>query len=238
MEIDGTYTLQAPVEEVWRCLMEQQTIQRAIPGLERLTRVDEHTYSFAVQIRYAPLRGSYTGSATILEQQYPVSCRLKIEGEGQSNQFSGECELQLITQNANTVISYRGAIQLGRGSNLISTPLIRGAVKVLLQQFFTALGDQLRSEREGPIYVTTLEEMYEMPFMEEQLSEHLPVVRSSAPGGFLRRVVRVLGLGQHNPLKEEQWVQILRQVGIAAVLLFLVWVGTRLPRRLASSTRS
>lgn len=238
MEIDGTYTLQAPAEEVWRCLMEQQTIQRSIPGLERLTQVDERTYSFTLQMRYAPLRGSYTGRITILEPQYSTSCHLKVEGEGQSNQFRGECDLQLITQNANTVISYRGTIQLGRGSNPISAPLIRGAVKVLLQQFFTALADQLRSEREGPVYVTTLEEIYEMPFMEEQLSEHLMLAKSSPPGNLLHRAVRFLGLGQHDPLREEQWVQRIRQVGIVVVLLLLVWVGTRLPRRIAQATHS
>lgn len=238
MEIDGTYTLQAPVEDVWRCLLEQQTVQRAIPGLERLSQIDEHTYSFTIQMRYAPLRGSYAGRVTTLEQRYPTSCHLEIEGEGQSNQFRGECELQLITQNANTVISYHGTIQLGRGSNLISTPLIRGAVKVLLQQFFTGVADQLRSEREGPVYITTLEEIYEMPFMEEQLSEHLPQAQSNAPGDLLHRLVRSLGLGRHDPLKEEQWVQVLRQVGIVVVLLLLVWVGTRLPRRFVSSTRS
>jgi uncharacterized protein len=231
MEIEGTYTLQAPTEEVWRCLADQQTIQHAIPGLERLAQVEEHTYAFAVQIRYAPLRGNYSGRACVLEQRYPSSFCLKIEGEGQSNQFSGECEIELSAQHANTVISYRGTVEPGRGSKLLSTALVKGAVKVLFQRFFTALADKLRSEQEAPVYVTTLEEMYEMPFMEEQLSEHLTAVRLQNPPTYLHRLVRLLRLGQRDPQKEEQWVRRLRPFGIAAVLLLLVWIGTRLPRR-------
>jgi carbon monoxide dehydrogenase subunit G len=236
MEIEGTYTLQAPAEEVWRCLMDQQIIKQTIPGLERLARNDEQEYSFAMQVRHAPLRGAYTGHATMQEQHYPTSYTLNIEGEGQSHQFQCECAIRLLTQNANTVISYHGSIQWNRSNRLISTPLIKGALKVLLQQFFTALADQLRSEREALIYVTTLEESYDMPFMEEQLSEHLHTNAQYNQGSWLHKMVRFLGLGQRDPQQEELWVRRLRQIGIAVALLFLVWIGTRLPRR--PSTRS
>ena len=235
MEIDGTYTLQAPAEEVWNCLMDQRTIQHSIPGLERLTKVDEHTYTFAIHLRHAPLRGTYAGQASILEPSYPSTYRLSIDGEGPSNKFRCECDIQLKSHNENTVVGYQGTIHLGRSNTLIPVPLVKATVKVLLQQFFTALADQLRTEREGPVYFTTLEELYEMPFMEEQISEQLLITSEEKPSTLLHRLVRRLGLGEQNPEVEEQWVQRLRQVGIVAVLLLLVWVGTRLPRRPAAS---
>jgi carbon monoxide dehydrogenase subunit G len=232
MEIEGTYTLQASAEEVWSCLMDQQTISHAVPGLERLTSIDEHTYTFALQIRHAPLRGTYTGRASVIEQNYPSSYCLQVEGESQTGQFEGVCAIQLLAQNANTVLSYKGTLQSGKSGRLLSTTLVKGALKVLLHQFFTDLADHLRGEHASRVYVTTLEEMYEMPYMEEQLGEHLmEVSRQSTPQTLLRRLVRLLGLGQRNPVKEEQWVQRLRQFGFVALLLLLVWVGTRLPRR-------
>lgn len=238
MDIEGTYTLQAPTEEVWECLLDQQTIQHTIPGLERLTRVDDQTYTFAINVRHAPLRGSYTGRASVLEPVYPSSYRLKIEGEGPANAFHCDVHIKLGSHNANTVVTYQGTLQSGSNNARISAPLIKATVKVLLQQFFTAMADRLRTERESPIYVTTLEEMYEIPFMEEQLSEQLVErPRSSAPT-LLHLLVRRLGLGQHNPAQEEQWVRRLRQVGLVTVLLLLVWVGTRLPRRTALDVHS
>ncbi|HVU69098.1 MAG TPA: carbon monoxide dehydrogenase subunit G [Ktedonobacteraceae bacterium] len=232
MDIEGTYTLQAPTEEVWACLMDQQTIQHTIPGLERLTRVDDHTYTFAITVRHAPLRGSYTGRASILDANYPSAYRLKIEGEGPANEFLCDASIKLSAHNENTVVSYQGTLQPGRNNARISAPLIKATVKVLLQQFFTTLADRLRTERENPVYVTTLEEMYEIPFMEEQISSQLVerYQEGEAPT-LLHQLVRRLGLGRHDPAQEEQWVRRLRQVGVVAVLLLLVWVGTRLPRR-------
>lgn len=231
MEIEGTYTLQAHAEDVWQCLMDQQTIQHAITGLERLSKVDEHTYTFAIHIRHAPLRGTYTGNASVLEPQYPTSYRLDIEGEGPSSKFRCECAVYLHAQGENTVVSYQGVLQLGRGNAFIPVPLVKATIRVLLQHFFTTLTDQLRTEREAPVYVTTLEEMYEMPFMEEQTSEQLRQGRQEQPPTLLHRLVHLLSLGKQNPVQEEQWVRRLRQFGVVAVLLLLVWVGTRLPRR-------
>src|SRR5258707_7425144 len=238
MDIEGTYTLQAPTEEVWDCLMDPQTIQRTIPGLERLTKGDEQTYTFAITIRHAPLRGNYTGRACVLEPSYPSAYRLKIEGEGPANAFTCDFAIKLNSHNSNTVISYQGSLQPGVHNIRISAPLIKATTRVLLQQFFTALADRLRTERESPVYVPTLEEMYEMPFMEEQINEQLTEARRSAPPTLLHHLVRRAGLGRHDPMLEEQWVRRLRQIGMVAVLLLLVWVGTRLPRRAALATRT
>src|SRR5256885_13676838 len=41
MIIEGTYTLQATPEDVWRCLMDEQILRSAIPGLESLERRSE-----------------------------------------------------------------------------------------------------------------------------------------------------------------------------------------------------
>lgn len=235
MQIDGTYTLQATAQDVWSCLTDQQTIQHALPGLERLSRIDDHTYTFAIHLRHAPLRGSYTGTASI-EPGEPAAFNVKIEGEGPATIFHGECAIRLNAQDENTVVSYQGALQVDRGKTLVPTPLLKATIRVLLQHFFTTLTDQLRTEKAGPIYVTTLEEQYERPFMEEQISEQLVRARQISAPTLLHRMVRLLGLGGQSPEMEEQWVRRLRQGGIIAALLLLVWVGTRLPRRRVASS--
>jgi carbon monoxide dehydrogenase subunit G len=232
MKIEGTYTFQAPEEKVWNCLMDQPTIQHAFPGLERLTLIDEQTYSFAIHIRHAPMRGTYTGRARITEQDSPASYYLKIEGEGQSRTFLSECDLQISTHAENTIVSYRGDLQLGRSGALIPAQLVRATIKMLLQQFFTSIAEQLRTTVEGPVYINTLEEIYDIPFIEEPLSIDLAI--KDQPHPFLHRLVHLLGAGKQSAETEEQWVQRLRQVGMLTILLLLVWVGTRLPRRLFS----
>src|SRR5258708_4782631 len=235
MQIDGTYTLQATAQDVWSCLTDQQTIQHALPGLERLSRIDDHTYTFAIHLRHAPLRGSYTGKAS-MEPGEPAAFNVKIEGEGRATTFHGGGAVRFNALDENTVVSYQGALQLDRGMTLVPTPLLKATIRVLLQHFFTTLTDHLRTEKAGSVYVTTLEEQYEIPFMEEQISEQLVRARQENPPTLLHRLVRLLGLGGQSPELEELWARRLRQGGIIAVLLLLVCVGPPLPpRRLASS---
>jgi carbon monoxide dehydrogenase subunit G len=221
MEIEGTYTLQAPAEDVWNCLMDGHTIQHAVPGLERFSKIDEHSYTFTISIRHAPLRGTYTGNACICEQVYPCSYRLSSEGEGPGGKFQGECSIQLKAQNQNTVLSYQGHVQFERGNVLIALPLVKGTLRVLLQHFFTTLTDQLRTRRGDLADLSALAEP-----IDERLPAHQQEVQTP-----LYRLVRLLRLGHRNPEREELWVRRLRQAGIVTALLLLVWIGTRLPRR-------
>ena len=41
MDIDGTYTLQAPPEVVWNLLMDQDLLQHTIQGMERLEQTEK-----------------------------------------------------------------------------------------------------------------------------------------------------------------------------------------------------
>ncbi len=50
MDIEGTYTLQAPPEEVWGCLKDQQVLQRTIPGVERIEALSEEKYAGRLQL--------------------------------------------------------------------------------------------------------------------------------------------------------------------------------------------
>lgn len=238
MEIEGTYTLQAPAAEVWHSFMDQQTIEHTLPGLERLTRVDDQAYTFALTIRHAPLRGKYTGRASLLEASYPTAYRLKIDGEGQTSTFQGELAIHFHPHGSNTVVSYDGTLQPGHGNKLIPAPLVKATMKVLLEQFFTALADRLRTSGGNLTYVETLEEMYEMPFTEELIGEQLPETRETRPPTLLHTLVHRTGLGRHDPAREEQWVRRLRGIWMVAVLVLLVWVGTRLPRRTALAARA
>lgn len=230
MEIEGTYTLQAPTEDVWNCLMDGHTIQHAVPGLQRLSRIDDHSYTFTIHIRHAPLRGTYAGNASILQPVYPSSYRLSIEGEGPGGKFQSECSLQLKAQNQNTVVGYQGHLQFERGNVLIPAPLVRATIRVLLQHFFTVLTDRLRTRHTDLVYMQTLEEMYE-EFLPEEQAGARPPARQQREQRPLYQLVRLLRLGHQDPDQEDLWVRRLRQASLVTVLLLLVWIGTRLPRR-------
>lgn len=230
MEIEGTYTLQASPEEVWNSLMDQRTLEHIIPGIQRLEMHGDHTYSFAMLVKQVPLKGQYTGLVQVIEQKYPSVYRFTIQGEDQQNKIHGEWTVNLSELNENTIVAYKGTLHFGKISTLLPIPIIKGTIKVLILQFFTALADQLRTTHRT--YSKTAEVIGEMAVAEDaQDQEAIGVTAADRPAA-LHIVVQHLGLGKGDPLLEEQWVTRLRRMSMFAALLLLVWVGTRLPSRL------
>ncbi len=241
MNIEGTYTLQAVAEDVWQCLMDPQVLLHTIPGIERLVQVKNDTYAVSLHVKNAPLIGTYSGTITITEQQYPYHYRLQIEGEGRQSSISGSGTVHLNGHDHYTIIAYTGTLTIGKLGTLLPPPVVKGAAKMLIQQFFTALADQLRAS--SPAQVSASEEIAGAAVVRQPGGNIviLPPVPSIPPAAQVaapttgqrvtHTIVRLLGLGGGDPEQQERWANRLRRIGIASVLLLLVWVGTRLPRR-------
>ncbi len=238
MDIEGTYTLQAPQEDVWYCLMDAQALRRAIPGVERLEVLDEYKHGITLDIQQSPLMGAYRGQVTVLERHYPSDYRIAFEGEGRQSTISGQGVVQLNTHGENTIVSYKGTINLGKLATLLPAPVVKGATKLLIQQFFLALADQLRV-----IHPVSVLEVGSGDSRIGKSSSDLEVQANRSDGEgyraeavasttFIHWAVRRLGIGEGDLEQELVWVQRVRRYGVIAGLLFLIWVGTRLPRRL------
>ena len=231
MDIEGTYTLQASPEDVWQCLMDQQVLRRAIPGVEQLELIGENKYNIMLHIRQTPLIGTYHGHATVTEQHYPYYYNIAIEGEGVPGTISGEGVVHLNERDENTVVAYKGTLNIGKLGTLLPPPLVKGTAKLLLQQFFTALAEHLRT-------LPTLSSTVEVAEPDRdratfrQFEGHIAILSANAePITLLHNLVHELKLGGGDPTLEEQWVNRIRRVGMVFGLLLLVWIGTRLPRK-------
>jgi carbon monoxide dehydrogenase subunit G len=229
MDIEGTYTLQAPPEVVWNLLMDQDMLQHTIQGMERLEQSGEDTYAFTLHIKHAPLRGAYFGNAVVTKMEYPYSYHMEAEGEGVPGTFRAEWTITLTALDENTVVAYQGSLHFPSTNAQLPGSLIKGIVKVLIQQFFTAIADHLRSDS----YVYEYDTEAQINQVEASHMQNGRMEASDLPGkpSFLHLVVRQLRLGDHDPFLEQQWVNRLRRMGLVSMLLFFVWVGTRLPRR-------
>lgn len=248
MNIEGTYTLQAEPEEVWRCLLDEHVLRRAMPGVERLEQENSERYSITMHIRQAPLVGLYQGHVTITNQQYPYQYRLSIEGEGKQSKISGEGIILLNRHAENTVVSYKGTLNAGTLVTLLPPPLVQGAAKLLIQQFFTALAEHLRTMSRVETVASTVTTSWNTPeaHTDEQkipanngsAREHTHISTPDAPPpapvaaqlpfplALVRRFTGENGASLVDSLRGVR----ARRFGILVALLVLVWVGTRIPK--------
>ncbi len=233
MNIEGTYTFQAPPEEVWRLLTNISLLEHALPGIEKLERVGPDAYHLALQIQQAPLQGTYQGKFQITERQHPSHLSFVIESLGEQDTLSGIGTLSLQQQEQHTVITYKGSLHVGKRNSRLAPTVIKGAAKLLIQQSFALLSEQARASRNGheaeKVYVK------EHRNKEKSLADLTAAVRRKASW---QTVAHRLRLGANDPVQEKIWGRRVKRASSAAGLLLLIWVGTRLPRTAKNKKQS
>jgi carbon monoxide dehydrogenase subunit G len=229
MDIEGNYTLQASPEEVWSSLMDQQVLLRTVPGIEHIERLADDTYAVVLHILHAPFKGTYHGHVATSKQDYPHLYHLAIDSEGSQNNFSGDVVIRLNRHKDTTVISYKGALEVGPQDTRSPQSVVKGAAKLLIQQFFIALANQLH-DSVHPRRDVAEEEII---IVQEQpaTSDAEPLVGQTPFTKVILTIMRAFKVGAGDKVQEALWLSRMRLLGLLAGLLFLVWVGTRLPRR-------
>jgi len=231
MNIEGTYTLQALPEEIQHSLMDQEVLRRTIPGLERLEQISENRHIVAINIKYAPLSGIYRGQVSIQKEQQPHSYRFVIESDDGPNTISGIGSVQLHGSGANTMITYKGTLTISKRGTRLSPTVTKGAAKLLLQQFFTALSDQLRADNTTSTEEVVAAEVIKQPGGDIVILPPAATAEDTRSAPIAQKIVHLLGLGADDPVQEEIWTNRIRRIGFVSGFLLLVWIGTRLPRK-------
>ena len=222
MNIEGTYTLQAPPENVWRSLTDPQVLFSAIPGVEHVEQIDERTFDVVLRLK-APFKGSYQGRVVLVDQQHPYHYKIEIYGTGNHNNLNGTGSIYLDAQDNNTIITYKGTLAANKPNSPFPPSMLRGAFKHIAQQFFATLAAYSRTH----IVTSSAEADTPTPSLDEEVM----AASSSQTTSLLRRLIQWSGLGAGDPEQEARWETRIRRTGYITFFLLLVWIGTRIPRR-------
>jgi carbon monoxide dehydrogenase subunit G len=117
MKLNGSVTVSASQEEVWRIFMDPAQFCQVMPGCEKARRIDDTHYEaiLAVKIPFVTIRSKAKG--TLLEAQAPRHLVGELVGEPHtmSGSFRNRVTIDLVPINNKTTIQYTMVItMLGR----------------------------------------------------------------------------------------------------------------------------
>lgn len=241
MDIEGTYTFQAPIEQVWNTLLDPEVLARTLPGVEHMHLVGPDTYEATLHVGIGVVNGTYSGKVTLLDKQEPSHYRLKAEGSGARGFVNAEGTVDLAQQNGNTVATYKGAAQLGGAIAGVGMRMVNSAAKTLINRFFGSIAQELRAQEEpeavaAPAAAST-DQAAPTPASppraaasgQSRVSQPIIPRPAAAQPGFLVQLVRILKVSDGSEEDEQRWAQRLVIGGFAAMLL-LVLLGVLLGR--------
>jgi carbon monoxide dehydrogenase subunit G len=202
MDINDSFRVNRPIEDTWKVLLDIERIAPSLPGAE-LQEVEGNDYRGIVKVKVGPITAQYKGTATLSEVDEGAR-RLVIDASGRDTRGQGNAKAQIVvtmaedaegtTVDVATDLTITGKVaQFGRG-------VLADVSAKLMKQFVENLErDVLSADTDAEAHA---------PAMDTG-----PRTIESRPA----QPVDLLGVAGLPVTKR------LIPIGVAAVVLFLLW---------------
>jgi carbon monoxide dehydrogenase subunit G len=148
MVVTGKIRVQAPIKRVWDTLLEPETLQACLSGIERIERLDERNYTIIIAQKVGPLTARFKMKATLTRVEAPT--HLELEGQrediGNADRVVHKVRIDLHEIPGNCVeISYATDANIGGALAIFADRIIQAKVKKIEAEFTNALQKRLDS---------------------------------------------------------------------------------------------
>lgn len=148
MDVQGEHHFDAPIELVWRTLLDPEALRAALPGVEAFDQTAPDTYALTLGIGLAAIKGTYRGVVSVRDQRPPHSYRLAVEGTGKGGSVQGDATLTLSAQDdGGTLVNYVGTVRSQGVIARMGSRILGGAAKLMVGQFMKSMEQQLAARR-------------------------------------------------------------------------------------------
>lgn len=236
MDIEGTYTFQAPIEQVWNTLLDPEVLARCLPGVESMHETSQDTYAVQASLTVGPVKGSWAGTVALTEKQAPSHYRLSGDFSGPRGFVKGDGTIDLTAQGSNTIARYKGTPQLGGAIAGVAMRMIPGLSKQMANQFFGNIAQELRAQEEPAAVAASAEAAPATASAPQTAPKAASAPRTTRPTAssapqpvaitrpaaaqpsFLIQLVRLLKVSDGSAEDEQRWAQRLIIGGVGAVI--------------------
>ena len=148
MLIEGKFTLQAPIQEVWNFLLEPETLASCIPGAEKMEAIDDKTYESVVKQKVGPITASlkFTTTLAVIDPPRHVEAVGRGEEVHKAGTFTQKTIVDLTELSENNVeISYSSNVSLVGRMATFGERIMRAKAKEVGEEFTKNLQERLKS---------------------------------------------------------------------------------------------
>ena len=95
-KIEERFEVQAPVERVWKYLIDPARVVECLPGAELVEMKDEHNFVGAIKVKVGPLSMSYKGNAKFTEVNEETH-QVRMVGDAREVGGSGSTKVSMLS---------------------------------------------------------------------------------------------------------------------------------------------
>src|SRR5262249_49306139 len=139
----GTARVPAAPGEVWRRLLDPDTLRAVIPGAHAVEKISNTRFRAEVTLGVGPVKGRYRASIELSELAPPRAVRLSGSVAGVLGSGRGSGRITLAAEGGGTLISYSYDAEIGGKVAAVAGRLLDGAARLIIRQFFEALARRM-----------------------------------------------------------------------------------------------
>lgn len=152
MDLERTFTVNAPIGTVWDALMDIERVAGCVPGARVLQKLSEDTYQVGMKVKLGPVSMQYKGTLNVVERDESAR-RAVMEGQAQETHGQGTAkarvDLRLAEEGSTTTGTAAAAITLSGKAAVMGRSVIGSVADQLLGVFTGNLQSMLNSSS-GP----------------------------------------------------------------------------------------
>ena len=144
----GRAKVSASPQAIWDLLMDPEQLAAIIPGAHGVSRPSEDRFSADVTLGVGPVKGRYKVDVALSELDPPSSALLTGRAAGALGMGEGTGRVSLTAlPDGGTEIAYEYDARVGGKVASVGGRLLDGAARIVIGQFFTALGRRAGGQR-------------------------------------------------------------------------------------------
>jgi carbon monoxide dehydrogenase subunit G len=156
-KITERFEVLAPVERVWKYMIDPASVVQCLPGAELLETQDERNFVGQIKVKVGPLSMSYKGKGTFTEVNDETHT-VRMVGEAREVGGSGSTKVTMVS----TITALEGggsAVSVDADINLVGriVQFGRGMIEEVSRQMFRQFATCVKSRLETPLTTDTTE---------------------------------------------------------------------------------
>jgi carbon monoxide dehydrogenase subunit G len=138
MQIDSTFSVVAPIDNVWDTLMDFQRVAGCVPGAQILNKLSDDAYQIGMKVKLGPVSMQYKGQMTVLERNVEEH-RAVFQGRAQETRGQGTAEasvtLSLVEAEGSTHGTVSADLALSGKAAAMGKSVIGGVTEQMMGLF-------------------------------------------------------------------------------------------------------
>jgi uncharacterized protein len=148
MEFENTFSVEAPIEEVWKLLLDVERIAPCMPGAQVLERAADDAYKVAIKVKLGPMTMNYKGDVEIIDKDPAThAATMKARAREARGQGTAQANMRMSLQgeNGKTRASIVTDLQMSGRAAAMGRGLVRDVAASLTDTFARNLAEMVQS---------------------------------------------------------------------------------------------